>query len=583
MSIGGVGGPTRIRWPVSGTFAGGSVSVGPASRAGSGSLKQPQFHETPEIRESAATWSRSALGTHRNKRMQLLLGFEILVMLSMILVNSIFAAFEIALASITKSRLQLLVRDRRAGAKAASYMKDNMERSLAVVQLGITLVGAIAAATGGAGAAEQIAPALERALAMSPQLAEVLAIGTIVIPLTVVTIIIGELIPKVFALRNKEWVCLHLSPFMRWFAFAAWPVVWFLETSVLALMRWGERFWQKRIDKHVKSEAGELQELRASVALARTSRLIGAHEEKIILGAAALSQRPVCEIMLPADFVSMLDVNASMADSLVAAHLDMHTRFPVTERAGDAQAIIGYANFKDIVAQLRLSPHNPSLRSIVRHIPSLQSNSPVSTCLEQLIRGHTHIALVRDDSNRVIGIVTLEDMIEELVGEIEDEFDRLPAHLVSTGGGWVAGGGISLEQLREATGMDLNQDPPYDAVRNLNEWVIGHLRQPVRGGEVLERPNQRVVVRKVRRQKVLEAQIESGTARSSTTAVPVARDPSVEPSQSDDWTKHEHVRPFHFGPQYHCRLLFLGSTPCRAFRRLDPTVRWREPRGLESE
>jgi putative hemolysin len=447
--------------------------------------------------------------------MQFVFGIEILVMVAMICINSVFAAYEIALASITKSRLQMLLRDKRAGSRAASYMKDNMERSLAVVQLGITLVGAIAAATGGAGAQEQFAPFLRTHLAISSQLAEVLGIALVVFPLTIVTIIVGELIPKVFALRNQEWVCLRLSPAMSWFSVAVWPLVWLLESSVISLLSWGERLWQKRIDQHVKIEGAALQELRASVALARTSRLIGAHEEKIILGAAALSQRPVRDIMLPADFVSMLDINATMAESLVAAHLDMHTRFPVTERAGDPQAIVGYVNFKDIVAQLRLAPQYPSLRAIVRTMPSLRENLPQANCLEQMIRGHTHIALVRNAADQVVGIVTLEDMIEELVGEIEDEFDRLPAHVVPTGGGWVVGGGISLDQLRQATGAVFEQDMPATGARNLSDWVIGHLQQPVRGGEVIERAGARTVVRKVRRQKVLEAQVESRPAGSN--------------------------------------------------------------------
>lgn len=114
------------------------------------------------------------------------------------------------------------------------------------------------------------------------------------------TIIFGELIPKVFALRNKEWVCLRMSAAMQWFALSVRPGVWFLESVVTTLMKLGQRHWQARIDQQMKTESAELQELRASVALARTSRLIGAQEEKIILGAAALSQRPVRDIMLPA-------------------------------------------------------------------------------------------------------------------------------------------------------------------------------------------------------------------------------------------------------------------------------------------
>ena len=127
-------------------------------------------------------------------------GLEIAVMLTMIGVNCIFAGYEIALASITVARLQRLATDNRAGAKVALYMKENMEASLAVVQLGITLVGAIAAAVGGAGADENLAPILEAKFDFSPRLAEFLALICVVLPLTVFTIIFGELIPKVLVL-----------------------------------------------------------------------------------------------------------------------------------------------------------------------------------------------------------------------------------------------------------------------------------------------------------------------------------------------------------------------------------------------
>jgi len=238
--------------------------------------------------------------------------------------------------------------------------------------LGITLVGAVAAATGGAGAEENIAPYFEQSAGVSSGVAEVLAIAAIVAPLTVVTIIFGELIPKVFALRNNEWVSLRLSPPMQWFVFAAWPVVWALETTVTGLMSFGARHWKGRLAA-TKSEASELHELRASVGLARASRLIGPQEERIILAAAALSHRPIREVMLPANFISMLDVNMSVVDALIAAHLDMHTRIPVTERPGDPQGIVGYVNFKDIVAFMRMAPSDPSVRGIMRE-------NPVSLC-----------------------------------------------------------------------------------------------------------------------------------------------------------------------------------------------------------
>ena len=432
-------------------------------------------------------------------------GVEWAVVLAMIGFNSVFAAYEIALASVALARLEVLVREKRPGAKAALAMKERMEASLAVVQVGITLVGAVGAAASGAGALETIAPSLERR-GVTPGLAEFFAIAIVVLPLSAVTIVCGELVPKVFALRNKEWVCLRLSPAMRWFALSVWPAVWLFEKIVTAFMNWGERRWQTRLDAGEKPEAEMLQELRAIAALARTSRLIGGREEGIILNAARLSSRPVREIVLPAEHVAMLHLGNSMADSLVAAHLDMHTRFPVTACVGDPQAIVGYVNFKDIVAQLRLSPHEPSLQDILRPLMNLADGLPIASCLERMIREHAHIALVRDSSDKVLGLITLEDIIEELVGEIHDEFDRMPAHLTPAGQGWIAGGFVSLTQFRETTGIELkplSEKPIF----TLHDWIVEHLGRPPRGGDELEADCCRILVRKTRHILVQEAYV----------------------------------------------------------------------------
>jgi putative hemolysin len=124
-----------------------------------------------------------------------------------------------------------------------------------------------------------------------------------------------------------------------------------------------------------------------------------------------------------------------------------------------------------------------------------------------MIREHTHIALVVDVSNKVVGMITLEDILEEFIGEIEDEYDRLPAHVTPSGRAWVVGGGISIQRLKEVTGIDLSVDLPPAGAATLSTWFSGHLGRPIRGGDELTRGGVRVIVRKIRRQKVLEAQV----------------------------------------------------------------------------
>lgn len=426
---------------------------------------------------------------------------EFLVVTVMVLVNGLFASYEIALASVTVSRLQLLTQQGRRGAAAALAMKDGIEKSLAVVQLGITIVGLTAGATGGASASEDIAPLL-RDLGISTWMADILSIAIWVIPLTILTIVIGELVPKLFALRNKEWVCLTLSPVMRWFAISTWPIVWLLEASATRLMDGIERLWIPRSHADSRTEAIELQELRAIVSLARTSRLIGSQEENIILGAARLASRKLNEILLPANQIHMLYLEDTLAQCLIAAHMDMHTRFPVTEVRGDPQRIVGYVTFKDIVTVMRINPRQPSLKGILREIPRLEEGLVISVALEQLLRQHAHIALVVEPGGGIQGMITLEDIMEELLGDIQDEYDLLPTHLVRSGSGWVAGGGVTLQRLRSTTGIQIAGDEPG---QSLNAWVEERLGHTPSGGDQVALGSLHVLIRKVRRQRVLEA------------------------------------------------------------------------------
>jgi putative hemolysin len=460
-----------------------------------------------------------------------------LIILLMVVLNAVFAAYEIALASASFGRLKTLAEEHRPGARAAAYMKENMEASLAVVQLGITLVGAIAAATGGAGAEETVAPWLEGALGVSPRVADALALSLIVLPLSALTIVAGELIPKVFALKNKEWVCLKLSPPMRALSLVFYPAVWVLEGVVRTMLSWSERRWQPTFEGH-KVETAEMQELRAVVALARTSRLIGGKEEQIMLGAARLSNRKIAEIMIPVDEMVTLDLQQTMAESLVTAHTEMHTRFPVCARPGDKQSICGYVNFKDIVSELRLSPQEPSLRGILRSMLDLSEDMTIAVALERMIRGHVHIALIRDQQRRVVGMVTLEDILEELVGDILDEYDRVPAHFIETGTGWVMGGGVSLDRLEQLMGVKIEREGLDSSVRNLSDLVRFRLDRPPHGGDLVHDSGLRILVRKARRQRVLEAQVSRDEGRPKP---PDARD-SEAPLETPAYPPAEPVR-----------------------------------------
>lgn len=432
------------------------------------------------------------------------IGWEWLVIALMLVLNAFFAAYEMALASVSRARLAVLVAGKRRGAEEAAFMKDRMEASLAVVQVGITFVGAIAAATGGAEAADTIDPYLQNILGWPPFWSEMTALFAIVIPYSFVTIVFAELVPKMFALNNRELICLRLSPMMKMFSVVFSPVIAVMEKIVKVTLHLGKK---TRYLRDKKEDEPGLHELHAAVTLARASRLIGAREEKIVLSAAQLSVRPVRDIMLPIADISTIPLKSTLSDALLRAHLDMHTRFPVCEVEGDPQTIQGYLNFKDIMMALKLNSQDPTIRGIVRPIKTVDGDTPIAQVLEKMMQEKLHIALVAGKDQKLIGMVALEDIIEELVGEIEDEFDRLPVYIHPYAGGWIVGGGVPMSTVVQTTGTILTSKPANEGPYRLADWCAQKHKAPLHGGEVIESDGIQVTVRKLRRKKLSEASV----------------------------------------------------------------------------
>lgn len=428
--------------------------------------------------------------------------YGLIVIVAMLALNAVFAAYEMGLASVSRARLAMLLSEKKRGAADAAFMKDRMEASLAVAQIGMTVSGSVAAATGGAGVTERLAPYLQQ-WGLSETSADVLVLALLVIPLTFVMIVFAELVPKMTALRNSEWIMLRLSPGMRVLAQVAYPAVFVIESTVKAVMKLLPR--QSRPDGGARGQW--LYELRAAVSLARTSKLLGEREEKIVLSAAHLSARPVRDIIIPSNDMSMIYVGSNLMDALVQAHMDMHTRFPVCTRQNDPQSVEAYVNFKDIIAAMRVNPKDPSIKGISRPIQRVQEDMVQSQLLETMIQQKTHIVLVVSKDGTVMGMVTLEDVLEELVGEIEDEFDRLPAHVQPCGAAWIMGGGVPMNTVAATVGIDWPDKPDGGRVPTLAEWSVQHAPPGFKGGEAFESDGLRVVARKFRRKRLMEATV----------------------------------------------------------------------------
>jgi putative hemolysin len=429
-----------------------------------------------------------------------MLVYELIMIGIMLFFNAVFAAYEMALASVSAARLAVLAGEKKRGAAEAVYMKGRMEASLAVIQLGITLAGAFAAATGGVGVEERLSPYLTEALNIPAFFASLLSLIFLIIPLTFVIIVFAELVPKMLALNNKEWVVLRLSPFMKLLSVIANPVISVVESVV----KWTVKIIMKLSPIKGGEKMPGFYDFRAAVSIARASKLLSARQEKIVLSSALLSMRPVKGIIIPAQDISMIYMESSLMDALIKAHLDMHTRFPVCRKLDDPQTIEGYVNIKDIVYALKASPSEPSLKGITRTIRKIDGDTSISGALEIMIQEKLHIALVAAGDGTILGMITLEDVLEELVGEIEDEFDYLPSHIQPCGSAWIMGGGLLMGKVYSTVGFKGEDKYKDTKAPTLSEWCAQKSQKPLEGGEVIESDDLRVVIRKFRRKKVSE-------------------------------------------------------------------------------
>jgi putative hemolysin len=271
--------------------------------------------------------------------------------------------------------------------------------------------------------------------------------------------------------------------------------------------------------KELSDKAQDLHELKAAVSLARTAKILGAREERIVLSAASFTLRKVKDIIIPAQDISMVYIEDSLTDALIKAHCDMHTRFPVCSKKNDPQTIEGYINFKDIITVLKINPTNPSIRQITRPIKKVSEDMVLSELLETMIQERIHIVLVVSLKGRILGMITMEDIIEELTGDIESEFDRLPGYIHACGtSSWIMGGGVLMTTA--AVTLGLNWQDKFSLpgkelkIPTLSEWCRHKTHNKILGAEPIESDGIRVVPRKFRRKKVFEAAVSLSTIES---------------------------------------------------------------------
>lgn len=327
---------------------------------------------------------------------------EILIVLLCLFLNALFAAYEMAFVSVSKSELRALSRKGDLRARRLIQLRESPERTLSIIQVGITLVGALAAAVGGAGAAETLEPSLMGLFGLRELYAEILSVLIVVVPLTYLSVVIGELVPKSLALRNPKRIVLMGAEALFISDRLLSPIVTLLESSTKFLLKY---FFSK--SKH------DEQHTPITIEIDSFSPL----HQRFMLNMANIEKIKVQDIQVPWSEVVAIESSSSMEQVKAIVLTSGHTRLPVVE----GEKVLGILHTKEFLAWSETGERE--WKDITRTALKVGPNLLALRLLRQMQEKRSHLSVLEDSNSKPLGIVTLEDILEEVVGDIFDEDD----------------------------------------------------------------------------------------------------------------------------------------------------------------
>ncbi|WP_081465990.1 hemolysin family protein [Stigmatella aurantiaca] len=400
----------------------------------------------------------------------------------LVLANGIFAGAEIAIISLRKTRLRELVEAGSSSAPAVLALRDDPERFLATVQIGISVVGATAAAFGGASIAKRLAPVLEQ-LGVSATAAEEVALGLVVVLVSFLSLVLGELVPKSLALQYAERYALLIAPVLRTLSRLMKPVVWFLTFSSNLVLRF---FGDKTNFSESRLSAEELQQL---VEEAARSGTVDPRTGDIASRAFELAGLTAFEVMVPRARIVALPRHAPQEELQRVLLEEGHSRLPVYEGALDN--IVGYVIAQDLLG-MAFEKQLILLEDVLRPAYFVPEATRALDLLRQLQARRCPMAIVVDEQGGLSGLVTTEDLVEELVGELFNEDDTPPDLLLREDNGtMMVDGTAPIRDVNRSLGLDLPEGDSWSTVGGLCMSLAGaiptsHTRLPLPDGTVLE-------------------------------------------------------------------------------------------------
>jgi putative hemolysin len=426
----------------------------------------------------------------------------VVVVLALIAVNALFSAAEMGLVTLRDSQIRALAERGRRGQRLARLVSDP-NRFLSAIQIGITLASLLASAFGAATLSARASDALAGA-GVGQALSNVIGFLGVTLLIAYVTLVIGELVPKRIGLQRAEATALLLAGFTDRVATLSRPVIWAASslTDLLVRLLGGD----PTKNKEAISEA----ELRDMVI---SHESLSRDERALIDEVFSAGDRQIREVMIPRTEVEFLDAAMTLTRAAKATQPLSHSRFPVVR--GSHDDVVGFVHVRDLI-RANGSRRGAKVADVTREVAQLPATKRVLPALSDLRRTGHHLAVVVDEYGGTAGIVTLEDLIEELVGEIHDEYDVGGAQPRRLRGGDVEVDGLlNLDEFAEQTGLEL-PDGPYETAGG---YVMAALGRLPRKGDAVEAAGARLTVTAMDARRVARMRV--------TTLTP---DPESEPA-----------------------------------------------------
>jgi CBS domain containing-hemolysin-like protein len=438
------------------------------------------------------------------------IAINIVIIVVLILLNAFFVAAEFALVKIRETQLDTLVAKGHRRAKVARHIIANLNSFLSATQLGITMASLGLGWVGEPLFTRVLSPLLLRVGVQSEAMLHSISFALGFSALTFLHISAGELAPKWTAIQKPLPIALWVAQPLRWFYIASYPFNWILNRSASWLLR------QAGIEAAAESDrAHSEEELRLLVAASQKKAGATALGRDIVLNALDLRRRIARQVMRPRQEITPLDTEAGIAECMDVAEKTRYSRFPLCEK-GDLDKTLGVVHIKDLYAMRLKARSGADLLPVARKLIYVPETARLEKLLQLFLDRKLHMAIVVDEYGGTMGMVTLENVLEELVGQIQDEFDQEKPLLVRTGEtSWEVAGTLPLHELQEVVGGQLQEE---EGVTTASGWVTQRLGGFPKVGDVVNAGSYQLRVEAMDGMRVERLRVLKGFEEPSTKA-----------------------------------------------------------------